>query len=254
MQPRQIEQLIAREDALRGLAKGQQEVELAVAEWNLKALRVRQATRQRIELPACEAVGAAASAARGRLGRRPGLVAAQHGAHASQQLAIAEGLGDVVIGRHLEPHHAVCLVAPGRHDDDGDVGLLAQLASQLHAVLSAQPQVEQHQVDGVLPQDPVHVRAAVRGRDAKFALEEISADQVPHERVVIDDEDVGGVRRHAGGFAVILMSNMAAGKSSPSTCDIGINSSGGFRGVRATARGARHPYATQISTRQSAFI
>ncbi len=163
-------------------------------------MRIHQAPRQRVELPARETVRAAAGSARGRLGRRPALVAAQHRSHARQQLAIAEGLGDVVVGRHLQPHHAIGLVAPGRHDDDRDVGLLAQLARQLHAVLAAQPQVEQHEVDGVLPQDPVHVRPAVRRRDAKLALQEISADQIPHEGIVVDDEDVGGVRRHAGGF------------------------------------------------------
>ena len=46
------------------------------------------------------------------LGRPPR--AAQQGPHAGQQLAHREGLGDVVVRPHLQPHHPVDLVAPRR--------------------------------------------------------------------------------------------------------------------------------------------
>jgi hypothetical protein len=56
--------------------------------------------------------------------------APQQGAHPGQQLSRAEGLGQVVVGAHLQAHHAVDLFAARRQHQDGHVRL-AQRAARL---------------------------------------------------------------------------------------------------------------------------
>src|SRR5215471_9022245 len=58
VQPRQVEQLIARQYALRGGQEGCEQIELTVGEWDCLASRRLQAAQAHVELPAGEAVGA----------------------------------------------------------------------------------------------------------------------------------------------------------------------------------------------------
>ena len=57
-----------------------------------------------------------------------------------------ERLGQIVIRAELQPHDPIGLLGATGEDDDRDLRLGAQLSQQLHAVLAAQPQVQQHQI------------------------------------------------------------------------------------------------------------
>src|SRR6185295_18366419 len=110
--PRKLEQLVAREDALRRRKERREDAEFAVGEIDRLAFRAFQLAQADIQLPAGEAVGA----------------------YTREQLARAEGLGEVVVGAELEPHHAVgFLGAPGEHEDRDARGLVAQAARDLQA-------------------------------------------------------------------------------------------------------------------------
>src|SRR6267378_4307960 len=160
--PREIEQLLAREHPLRRCAKRLQQVELAVAELDAATLGRSEPAAAEVELPAGEAVGAPLVAARQQQLAR-GLMAAQHCADAGEELARAEGLGDVVVGAELESHHPVGFVLLAGDDDDRGRALLPELARKLHAVLSRKAQVEHDQVDGVLGQRLRHLRPGPAG-------------------------------------------------------------------------------------------
>ena len=75
------------------------------------------------------------------------LVATQHGAHASEQLARAEGLGDVVVGAELETHDAIGFFFLSGHHDDRNRRFPAHLLREIHAVLARETQIEHDRVD-----------------------------------------------------------------------------------------------------------
>src|SRR5882672_9254332 len=90
VQAGQVEELVARKDAMRRTQENDEEAELAVAEAHHPPAASRQAASVEVQLPTVEAVGADAL--------RPPLVnlgaaAAQHGAYAREQLARTERLG-----------------------------------------------------------------------------------------------------------------------------------------------------------------
>src|SRR5919197_3920397 len=144
VQPREVEELVARKDAVRRAEHHHEQAEFAVGERHGAAVRTGQAPQVEVQLPAVEAIGADAV---GLALAYFGAPAAQHRADAREQLARAEGLGDVVVGAELEAHHAIGLfLAPGEHHH-GDLGLVAHAPRDRHAVLAAQAEVEHHQVD-----------------------------------------------------------------------------------------------------------
>ena len=67
-------------------------------------------------------------------------------AHARQQLADAERLGQVVVGAGVERRDLVVLAAARRQHDDRHRRPLAQVADEVDAVAVGQSEVEQHQV------------------------------------------------------------------------------------------------------------
>jgi hypothetical protein len=78
------------------------------------------------------------------------------------------GLGDVVVGPGLQPHHLVDrVVARGHHDDADPLAALAQVAGEGKAVLAArQPQVEQHQGRRILLDEFAQSAAVLDARGA----------------------------------------------------------------------------------------
>ncbi len=127
--------------------------------------------------------------------RARGLIAAQHCADAGEELARAEGLGDVVVGAELESHHPVGFVLLAGDDDDRGRALLPELARQLHAVLSRKTQVEHDQVDGVLGQRLRHLRPGRHRGDAQVIPTQIIGNELAHRRIVVDGENVRARRQ-----------------------------------------------------------
>ena len=64
----------------------------------------------------------------------------------------------------------------------------AQLAQQLHAILAAEPQIEQHEVDHLGSECPQQLCAAAGTGDAEIVLRQVFVHELAHGLVVIDDE------------------------------------------------------------------
>ena len=101
VQARKIEELFARKHPLRRRAERLQQAEFAVAQLDALAAGSGQPARAQIQFPSGESIRAPFFIARGQHLAR-GLVTAEDRAHACEQLARAERLGEVVVGAELE--------------------------------------------------------------------------------------------------------------------------------------------------------
>ncbi len=123
---------------------------------------------------------------RGLRGARGGRAAKQD-AQAGEQLAAAEGLGEVIVGAGVEGGDFLrFLVADGK-DEDGKRGPLAEAAEDLKAVGVGQPEVED---DGIRPQDGSLVQAEGGGGGLAYAVAgafEGEAKEAADLHLVVDD-------------------------------------------------------------------
>ena len=134
-----------------------------------------------------------------RIGRRELAVGApQERADTGEQLAEAVGLGDVLVGAHLEPERDVHLVRlDGEHEDRRAHPGAAELATHVEARSVGEPDVEDEEMRVGAP----CVRDGALGRALAMDLVALAPDPL-HEglgdgRVVLDHQDphVGVHRR-----------------------------------------------------------
>jgi hypothetical protein len=114
----------------------------------------------------------------------------QHALDPGEQLARAEGLGEIVVGAHLQSDDAVGLLAARGEHDDRHVRAAAQVAAQLQPVGARQHQVEDDQVGTRGLERAAHGLAVRRGGDAVALLVQILAQEAARLGVVVDDQDV----------------------------------------------------------------
>ena len=129
---------------------------------------------------------------RRRPGRRLRGLAPQHGVDARDQLARIEGLGEVVVGAHLEPDDAVGLLAPRRQHQDGRrlVPAGPEFAAEDEPVIAGHHQIEDDEIDGVGLEKAAHLPAVGGSGNAQPVLLEIARDELADLAVVVDDQDV----------------------------------------------------------------
>ena len=110
---------------------------------------------------------------------------------AGQQLARAERLRQVVVGAELEADHPIHRLAAmaGEHDDR-KIGIRSKRANDLETVLIAELQVENHQVDRVRSQHPLHLAAVGSHAHPHALIGQVVRDHGAHGRIVIDDKNV----------------------------------------------------------------
>ena len=86
--------------------------------------------------------------ARGRAGAfgLAGFIAAEQGTDALQQQALAEWLGDVVVGAEAQAHQFIDLLVLGRQEDHRHGRALAQALQQLHPIHARHLDVEHRQI------------------------------------------------------------------------------------------------------------
>jgi hypothetical protein len=140
-----------------------------------------------------------------------GLSPAQHRPHAADELAWAEGLGDVVVGSELQASNAVILLALGRKHNHRDARDLADQAQRLEAVEVRHHHVEQDQIGQAVAQLLQRSCAGGRFEDLKTVVFEVEPDEVDDARLVVDNQDaafpglcVGHVTREPGRSAIPL--------------------------------------------------
>ncbi|OPZ48494.1 MAG: hypothetical protein BWY91_03189 [bacterium ADurb.BinA028] len=124
---------------------------------------------------------------------------AQHGAHSGEQLTRGVGLGDVVVGPHLEPDDLVDLGVFGGEHDDRDAGLGSQRTAYLHAGQAREHEVQQHEVGAVGVELGEGVGAGRGDRDREALLLQQVGQRVGEGLLVFHDEDSA----HAGRTSLV---------------------------------------------------
>ena len=123
--------------------------------------------------------------------------APQHGAHAGHELAEAIGLGDIVIGTHLETDDRVDLLGLGRHHDDRGGRLRADLATDVESRDLGDHQIEQHEVRGDLVEELERLGAVDGDGDLEPLVAEADLEGLDERGLVLDQQDPGGSVRVA---------------------------------------------------------
>src|SRR4029077_2909766 len=117
--------------------------------------------------------------------------ATQHRADARHELARAEGFGEIVVGTHLEAHHAVDFLAPGGEHDDRYATHRADAAQHLEARELRQHHIQHHELDG----GPAALLHALLPRAGSERREPLGGEILRQHRaqlpIVIDDEQCG---------------------------------------------------------------
>ncbi|CAM2169518.1 hypothetical protein BLAT2472_11146 [Burkholderia latens] len=190
---RKLHQLFTRQRLARVTCEHLEHGEFAGGQRNLLAgLRQRARREVQREFAELEHLGGFRWRTR-QLGRR---LAAQHRVNARDQFARVERLRQVIVGAHLETDDSIDILAlRGEHDDRCAVVAAAQAAADRQAVLAGQHQVEHQQVEALAHPELVHRGRVLRDVYVETLLAEISAQQIAQARVVVDDENLGGVFR-----------------------------------------------------------
>jgi hypothetical protein len=182
--------LITAEHALRPLREREQQIELGGPQGHQRAARREQLAAADIEAPAGKFQYPAGAA------ERAGTGAPQHRAHPCEQLARVEGLGQIIIGAHLEAHDAIGVLADrGQHDDRHRRGR-ADAAAEAQPVLARQHEVEHDEADAGAVQRLHHGSAVVRDRDPVAVLRQEFRQEGADFLVIVDDEEMRS-RNHA---------------------------------------------------------
>ena len=117
--------------------------------------------------------------------------APQHGLDAGDEFAVAERLGEVVVGPHGQSDEPVDLVAASSQDQDVAVGKGADLAAHLDAVEAGQPEVEHDDVGVLGPGLVEGLGAGVGLADLVARAGEVGRDDGGECAFVIDDQHLG---------------------------------------------------------------
>jgi hypothetical protein len=182
-----IEQLIARENLLRGGEQGGEQVEFAVRQVNVARIALEPAGSQ-VELEFGESIGANLAAL--GLCDSSALRPSQHCADARQQLTGAEGLGQIVICTELESHDAVGFIADAGEHDNRYCRLVAECPDQGHAIFTCKPQVQDDQIDHLVCKDLGHLCAVQCDADSHSVLCKVLLQQLANLRVIVHGQDV----------------------------------------------------------------
>ena len=177
--PHALHQLLAREHATRVLHERKQQLVFLVRERDLLSVRQHRVRRRVGPDHAQLQAGGALLHAR----------AAQHRAHAREQLHHAEGLGHVVVRARVQTLDLVVLRALGREQDHRQLaraGAGAQPRKDGQSVLLRQHDVQQQQVGRLPLHCLAHGRAVLKAVRVKPARRQRVEHQLADARVVLD--------------------------------------------------------------------
>jgi hypothetical protein len=154
-------------------------------------LRARQLAARQVDrqIPDLDAVGACRRALCCRL-LAGEAHATQEGLDPRQQLAHAERLGQVVVGPHLQAHHAIHFVGARRQHQDRDVHLLAQNAAHLKAVQAREHHIEHDEVGLLATGDGEGGMAVGGGHDRVSLTVEVIGERLDQRRLIFDHQNL----------------------------------------------------------------
>lgn len=110
---------------------------------------------------------------------------------ACKQLLDLEGFGDVVVGTGIQPVDAVLEVIASGHDHDGRGGGVDELAGEIHAVLRAQVEIQEHQIRAIVTVEAAHLGSVGGDRHRVTRARQMTRKNTTHARVVFDDDNRG---------------------------------------------------------------
>ena len=114
---------------------------------------------------------------------------AQLGPDPGQHLHRHKGLGDVVVGPHVEAQHLVLGFGFGREQDDGHIGKLPDLCRSGNAVHHRHHHIQQHQMDVLFP-NHIHGLPAVEGLKELIPLRgQVDLQRVYNVRLVVANQN-----------------------------------------------------------------
>jgi hypothetical protein len=116
--------------------------------------------------------------------------ASQHRANASDQLARAERLRDVIVGADFEADDPVDLLAEGGEHDDRNVRARAQRSANLEAALMGEHEIEHDEVEPPALERAPRFLPIGNSRGAESVFFQVVAQQAADFTIVVDDEDV----------------------------------------------------------------
>src|SRR6266516_1725818 len=119
-----------------------------------------------------------------------GTGATQEGPHPGDQLAEGEGLGDVVVGAHLQADHAVNLGVAGGQHQYRDCAGGPDAAADVPAALGRQHQVEHHQIGTLRLEVADGLGAVAGGHDLHALAGKRVADRVEQRFLVVNHQDL----------------------------------------------------------------
>ena len=132
--------------------------------------------------------------------------ASQQGAAAGDELAHAEGLGQVVVAADFKADHFVELGVAGRKEQHRGRGARAQTAAEFVAIHAGQHDVQDEQVVVALGGHGQGLFAVVGNIDAEPFLHQVVGDEVRNRLLVIDDQDAFGIIVHGSAFHLLCAS------------------------------------------------
>ena len=131
---------------------------------------------------------------------------AQDRAHPRHQRRVVDRLGDVLVAAGIEPGHDVDRIGLRGHQDDRherQARVRLELPADLDAVLARHHDVEENQIRRLCPRDGERL-VAILGRDHLVALaRQAGLQDLEVGRVVVDDQDPGGLAHAAGTYASV---------------------------------------------------
>lgn len=116
--------------------------------------------------------------------------AATDGADAGEELTSVEGLGEVVVGTHLETDDAIDVFAAGGEEEDGVGGGGADALEDFEAVDAGEHDVEEDHGPGAGARGFEAVVAAMDGVDAEVVAGEVFGEHGAELDVVVDEENI----------------------------------------------------------------
>ncbi len=116
--------------------------------------------------------------------------AAANGADAGEEFACVEGLGEVVVGTHLEADDAVDVFAACGEEEDAVGGGGTEAGEEFEAVDAGEHDVEEDHGPGAGACDFEAGIAAMDGGDVEVVAGEVFGEHVAELYVVVDEEDV----------------------------------------------------------------
>ena len=122
-------------------------------------------------------------------GIRRGAGAAQNGLDAGDDLARAERLDDVIVRAHFEPQNAVDFLAAGGQHDDGELAVLANGLTDLHAGHAGHHLIQQHQIVMLLLNHVQRLPAVVGGVVQKILVIQIEGERLMNDGIIVANQN-----------------------------------------------------------------